>query len=128
MRTVLSRCLATAVLVGVAASYATAPAAGQTGGRRVVDVTAERFEFWPSEIELAAGEEIEIRLSSEDTMHGFRIAGTSTSAVIPKRGQGTVAVLFRAERAGRFEFECNRMCGAGHGFMRGELRAREATR
>jgi cytochrome c oxidase subunit 2 len=116
------------LLFSHAAMQASAPAAGQTAGRRVVDVTAERFEFWPSEIALAEGEEIEIRLTSEDTAHGFRIVGTGTNVVVPKRGMGTIAVVFRAERAGRFEFECSRMCGAGHSFMRGELRTRAAGR
>ncbi len=115
--------LLAALLLSHAGVSATAPMAGQVAGRRVIAVSAERFEFWPSEITLAEGEEVEIRLQSQDTVHGFRIIGTSTNVIVPKRGRGEVAVLFRAERQGRYTFECSRMCGAGHNFMRGELKA-----
>jgi cytochrome c oxidase subunit 2 len=101
-------------------SLATLPGTAQPS-RRVVEVTAERFEFWPSEIEVTSGEEIEIRLTSEDTIHGFRIVGTGTNLSIPKRGKGNVVAVFRGDRPGRYTFECSRMCGAGHHFMRGEI-------
>jgi cytochrome c oxidase subunit 2 len=93
--------------------------------RRVVEVTVERFAFFPSEIQLAAGEEVELVLESEDTAHGFHIAGTSTSVAIPKRGQGVRSVVVRFDEPGRYAFECSRMCGAGHHFMRGEIVVRE---
>jgi cytochrome c oxidase subunit 2 len=95
--------------------------AGSQTERRVVRVSAERFTFTPSEIVVDPGEEIELRIKSDDTAHGFRIAGTSVNVVIPKRGRGEVAVTFRAPDPGRYTFECTRMCGAGHNFMRGEL-------
>jgi len=95
--------------------------AGSQTERRVVRVSAERFTFTPSEIVADPGEEIELRIKSDDTAHGFRIAGTSVNVVVPKRGRGEVTVTFRAPDAGRYTFECTRMCGAGHNFMRGEL-------
>lgn len=88
---------------------------------RVVQVTAERFSFTPSRIKVAPGEEIEIRLTSDDTAHGFRIADTEINVAIPKRGQGEVVVRFQAPAEGSVKFECSRMCGAGHHFMRGEI-------
>ena len=54
-------------------------------------------------------------------MHGFRIVGANVNIVIPKRRQGEVVVLFDAEKVGRYRFECSRLCGAGHNFMRGEI-------
>jgi cytochrome c oxidase subunit II len=97
--------------------------------RRVIRITAERFSFTPSEIELREGEEVELQLRSDDTSHGFRIVGTKVRVAVPKRGKGDVSVVFKAERAGRYEFECFRMCGAGHDFMRGVIivRAGEAA-
>lgn len=88
---------------------------------RVVNIAAERFDFSPSRISVEAGEEIEIHLTSEDTSHGFKVDGTDINIEIPKRGQGEAVVRFRAEREGRYKFECSRMCGAGHHFMRGEI-------
>ena len=46
---------------------------------------------------------------------------------MPKRGKGEVSVVLRIDKPGRYTFECNRMCGAGHNFMRGELVVRERT-
>jgi cytochrome c oxidase subunit 2 len=89
--------------------------------RRVIIVHAERFTFTPSRIELAPGEEVELRLKSADTSHGFRIVGTDTNVAIPKRGKGDISVVIRMEEPGTYTFECSRMCGAGHHFMRGEI-------
>ena len=88
---------------------------------RVIEITAERFEFWPSRVIVTEGEEVELRLRSEDTLHGFRIVGAGTNVVIPKRGKGYAVARFTGGRPGRYRFECNRMCGAGHNFMRGVL-------
>ena len=89
--------------------------------RRVVRIRAERFHFTPSEIQLKTGEEVELRLKSDDTAHGFRMTGPDTDVVIPKRGKGEVSVAFVAKTPGRYEFECSQMCGAGHGYMRGVI-------
>jgi cytochrome c oxidase subunit 2 len=109
----------TVVVAGIAVVDAT-----QTGAppdRRVVRVRAERFSFTPSQITLVAGETIEIRVKSDDTTHGFHIKGTDTDIAVPKRGQGETSILFTGNDPGRYEFECTRMCGAGHDFMRGVI-------
>jgi cytochrome c oxidase subunit II len=116
----------TSVVMAVALLMPGANAGSQTQ-RRVVRVSAERFAFTPSRIVVDAGEEIEMRVSSDDTAHGFRIAGTSVNVVIPKRGRGEMSVTFRAPEPGRYVFECTRMCGAGHHFMRGELLVRDPS-
>ena len=103
----------------------TGPAPGQAASRRVIEVTAERFEFWPTEITIDRGEEVEIRITSDDTSHGFRIVGAATNVIVPKRGKGHAVTLFKADEAGRYTFECSRMCGAGHNFMRGVIVVRE---
>jgi cytochrome c oxidase subunit II len=89
--------------------------------RKVVHVVAERFAFAPSEIVVEEGTVVEIQLRSDDTNHGFRIKGTSTNVVIPKRGRGTMTVTFEATTAGRYTFECSKMCGAGHSMMKGAI-------
>ena len=89
---------------------------------RVVSITAERFTFTPSEVTVAPGTEIEFVLTSEDTAHGFRILGQSVDVSIPKRGRGNVTVRFTPPGEGGYTFECSRMCGAGHSFMRGTIK------
>jgi cytochrome c oxidase subunit 2 len=109
-------------IVGAFAGSAGAFArAGSQPPAQVVDVTAERFGFTPSEFRVKAGTPVEIRLRSEDTDHGFRILGTDINIIIPKRGKGTATVKFQPPAAGRYTFECSKLCGAGHSFMRGTL-------
>ena len=88
---------------------------------RVVTILAERFSFTPSEIRDAVGTSLELRIHSNDTMHGFRIIGNNVNILVPKRRQGEAVVRFQAVDVGRYEFECSRLCGAGHNFMRGAI-------
>jgi cytochrome c oxidase subunit 2 len=92
------------------------PTAEQT-----VDVAAERFNFTPSRVRTRVGTTLTIRLTSDDTAHGFRIIGTNVNVEIPKRNRGVRTVTFTPDKAGRYTFECSRLCGAGHSFMRGEI-------
>lgn len=87
---------------------------------KVIEISAERFSFNPSEIRVKAGTTLEIRLTSEDTMHGFHILGTDIDLELPKRGRGIASVTFEP-MPGRYEFQCSRLCGAGHAFMRGVI-------
>jgi heme/copper-type cytochrome/quinol oxidase subunit 2 len=98
----------------------------QLASPRVIEITAERFQFWPSRIVVSEGEELELRLRSDDTIHGFRLVGQGTNLEIPKRGHGYAVARFMATRPGRYTFECNRLCGAGHNFMRGTIDVRAA--
>jgi cytochrome c oxidase subunit 2 len=93
--------------------------------RRVVRVTAERFTFTPSQIKVKRGTVIEFRLRSDDTNHGFRIVGSDANVTIPKRGRGDATLIFHADTPGRYTFECSKMCGAGHSFMRGLITVEE---
>lgn len=87
----------------------------------VVNVTAERFSFSPSEIKSKPGVPIEFVLKSDDTDHGFRILDTDIDVRIPKRGKGTAKVTFTPPKAGRYTIECSHVCGAGHSFMRATI-------
>ena len=90
---------------------------------RVIHLVAERFVFTPSEISVEQGTVIELRITSDDTSHGFRLMGPGDIDVeIPKRGRGDVRVRFDAQVPGQYTFECSHVCGAGHNFMRGTLR------
>ena len=113
------------LVIAAATTAGTAPRA-QAQTPRIIEVTAERFEFWPTEIDVVEGEPIVIRLRSDDTLHGFRIVGAGTNVLIPKRGKGFVDTKLSGLKAGRYTFECSRLCGAGHNFMRGVLVVRAA--
>ena len=89
--------------------------------RLVIELLAERFIFTPSQISVPLGVTLELRVRSDDTMHGFHIVGHNVNVRVPKRRQGEVVVIFEATMVGRYRFECSRLCGAGHNFMRGEI-------
>ena len=88
--------------------------------RQVVEMVAERFTFTPSRIEVSVGTTVEIHIRSEDTDHGFHLVGGG-QVIIPKRRQGEAVVVFEADEPGEYRFECSKLCGAGHDFMRGEI-------
>lgn len=115
-------------LAFVFAATIVALASGQQSpepAKRVVHMVAERFQFTPSHLTVDAGTVVEIHLTSEDTAHGFRIAGPrGVDVVIPKRNRGETVVTFDPGEPGDYVFECSRMCGAGHSFMRGRIRVK----
>ena len=88
--------------------------------RQVVQIVAERFTFTPSRIEVPVGTTVEIHIRSEDTDHGFHILG-GRNVIIPKRRLGEAVVVFEADEPGTYRFECSKLCGAGHNFMKGEI-------
>lgn len=106
-------CLAASARAGAGAAAQAAP--------QVVEIDAERFSFTPSELRVKAETPVEFRLRSDDTDHGFRILGTDINVTIPKRGKGVATVSFVPPKPGRYIFECSKVCGAGHAFMRGTL-------
>ena len=116
--------IACAALVGAAA--AGRGSAGVTTQTRTVRISAERFAFTPSEVTVPHGTTIEFHLKSDDTAHGFRILGHPIDLAIPKRGRGETTVSFTPPEPGSYVFECSRMCGAGHSFMRGVIRVTAA--
>jgi cytochrome c oxidase subunit 2 len=116
----MARFVVLLVLVAASIGHAQQPAAP-----RVIDMMAERFAFTPSEITVEEGTIIELRITSDDTDHGFRLRGLGDADVaIPKRGRGDVRVTIDAKEPGSYTFECSHVCGAGHGFMRGVIRVK----
>jgi cytochrome c oxidase subunit 2 len=104
-----------ALLVALAAPQ------GSSQDRRVVRVLAERFAFSPSQVKVKRGTVVEFKVRSDDTSHGFHIVGSNGSVIVPKRGRGEATLIFEADTAGTYTFECSKLCGAGHSFMRGSI-------
>ena len=108
-------------VMGLVAAFGGAAIAARQQQPQVVEISVERFSFTPSEFKVKAGQPVEIRLRSDDTDHGFRILGHRRqrhgSETRQRRGDGGV----RAAEARPLVFECSKLCGAGHSFMRGTL-------
>jgi cytochrome c oxidase subunit II len=83
-------------------------------------VVASKYQFTPSTIQVTAGEQVRLVLSSMDTVHGFSIRKLKIDTQIPKGGD-QVIVEFVAPAAGRYEIACSEFCGIGHGQMKATL-------
>jgi len=102
---------------------------------QVIEVSAKKYEFGPSEIRVKKGAHVQIHLHATDKAHGLKIksypdgekdAGPvglrfvgDASVKVEKDATGTLE--FIAERAGTYSFECAKFCGFGHGGMKGKL-------
>jgi cytochrome c oxidase subunit 2 len=117
--------LATILASGLVLTAVAQPA--DTTAPRVVSVTAERFAFTPAEVTVPPGTEIEFRLKSEDTSHGFRTLPQSVENTNPKPGRADATPRAIPPGPGTYTFECSRMCGAGHSFMRGTITVKPPT-
>ncbi len=97
---------------------------GQRGNEgRVVRITASKFEYTPSRIELSKGESVTLELISLDRIHGFNIPGLGLRAdVLPAQ---SVRVTLIPGKVGAYPFLCDIFCGEGHGEMSGVIVVRD---
>ena len=87
---------------------------------RSFQVTASRFQFQPSRLEVNLGDRVSITLRSTDVDHGFGLPVFDVEAQIPASGE-PVTIEFVADKPGTFPFGCITVCGEGHFGMLGEL-------
>jgi cytochrome c oxidase subunit 2 len=87
---------------------------------RVIEVTAKRFTFQPSRIEVKEGERIRLVVKSADGVHGVQIKKFGVNKLVPRGGQAT-NIDFVASAPGTFEILCSEECGDGHESMSGTL-------
>lgn len=73
-------------------------------GARRIEVNATSFAFDPDEIEITAGEDVAIVLSSEDILHDFTVDGLDVH-VAADRGE-TVEGGLRVDEPGEYTYYC----------------------
>jgi len=83
---------------------------------KVIEITAKKFEFSPSEITLKKGEPVILRLSSSDRVHGFMSKPLKIDTDIPSDTTKDVAVT--PDAAGNYTVICDHYGGTGHGNMK----------
>jgi cytochrome c oxidase subunit II len=83
---------------------------------KVIEITAKKFEFSPSEITLKKGQPVVLRLSSADRVHGFfsKPLKFDTDIAVGK----TTDVAITPDTAGDYTVICDHYCGTGHGGMK----------
>jgi cytochrome c oxidase subunit 2 len=85
-----------------------------------IEMTAKKYEFSPSRINVPFNTLVRIHLTALDREHGFEITSYPGSCVSVKPGN-TISIEFYTDKKGEFEFSCCKFCGLGHGKMKGKI-------
>ena len=105
------------------------------GRRRDFDIKARQYAYDPPRIVVDKGDEVHIRLSSLDVVHGFFLEGHDIDALIEsgklefkvrrpskeEKFRPTREIVFVADRPGKYRYRCSHTCGTLHPFMQGEM-------
>ena len=105
---------------------------------QVIQMTARKYEFSPSQIHVKLGMKVQLKITAIDRDHGFTIVRDPvgddssdhpglvfTSPVstdgwrLNKRKETTIEFLPRTP--GIYEFNCSLVCGLHHGRMKGQV-------
>jgi cytochrome c oxidase subunit 2 len=85
----------------------------------VIRISAEKFDYTPSEITIKKGVPVVLELTSGDIPHGFTIPELKIRADV--RPGIVTRMRIVAQRTGRLAFHCDVFCGHGHEEMTGTL-------
>lgn len=94
-----------AAVVWLVARPGVSEAQEQAPARRSVNVSARKYAFSPSRIEVRQGDIVQVTLSASDIAHSFTI---DEYRIAKRAAPGQpVTFEFRADRSGSFRFYCN---------------------
>ena len=103
---------------------------------KTIEISAKKYDFSPSEIRVAKGTHVELKVHSVDDTHGVKLDVYPEGAKDKgapglvfdhpdqngKVSKGTDQVLdFVAQTPGSYDFKCAKFCGFGHDKMKGKL-------
>ena len=116
-------------------AFAQAPE-DQTQTRRIIEISAKKYEFTSNEIRVRQGTRVELKEHSDDDTHGVKLnvypegtkhKGKPGLLFDQPKENGKVTknadqiVDFIAQEPGTYEFKCAKLCGLGHDRMKGKL-------
>lgn len=86
---------------------------------RIIEMTASRFVFTPSVINIKAGESVVLEVKSLDFTHGMNFPDLNRRVdLLPGR---VTRIELPPQREGTYAFLCDNFCGDGHEEMNGKL-------
>ncbi|MBI2546420.1 cupredoxin domain-containing protein [Candidatus Woesearchaeota archaeon] len=86
------------------------------------EITAKRWEFIPSTIEVNKGDRVRLKVTSIDVTHGMALPDFGVESVrLPPNETQTIE--FVADKTGTFNpgMICTVFCGSGHSDMKGSI-------
>jgi cytochrome c oxidase subunit 2 len=122
--------------IGIAGSARPANTSQAEQGAQVIEITAKKYEYTPLPIRVKLGAKVQLKITSLDKTHGFKInlypdgaaekgdpgLVLSSNEDCFKIEKGTpIVVQFEARRPGTYSFHCCNLCGIGHRGMKGQL-------
>jgi cytochrome c oxidase subunit 2 len=117
-------------VVTIVGALLASPTTGQNDvgqDTKTIELTARRFSFEPSRIEVNEGDQVTLVVRSADTTHGLRIRELNIKREIP-RGGDPVTIAFTAGPPGSYDITCSEYCGRGHDDMQATLVINPRTR
>jgi cytochrome c oxidase subunit 2 len=114
--------IVTATLLSAACAIALVAVASKTNlahagvNPEVIEISAKKYEFSPSQITLKKGEPVILRLTSTDRIHGFMSRALKVDSDIFPGKLTDIAVT--PATVGNFTIICDHYCGTGHGNMK----------
>jgi cytochrome c oxidase subunit II len=112
------------------------PAVQPADAPRVIEISAKKYEFTPTEIHVKKGEKVELKVHSVDEAHGVKLAlypegakdkGAPGLVLDQPAENGKVTkgadqiIDLTAQQPGTYDFVCAKFCGFGHDRMKGKL-------
>lgn len=92
----------------------------RSGWTEIHGRVAENGGWTPENLTVAVGQELHLRLTSDDVMHGFAVGQHAADAIDLQPGRMVETTLTFAQ-PGKYVFYCTRWCGPGHWRMRGTI-------
>ena len=114
----IARLLVIVLAIGLPALVVLARSA--PGPIEIHGVMANEGGWTPGELTAKVGEPINLRLTSDDVVHGFAIGQSQLPSVDVLPGKWTTTTLV-FDRPGKYTFYCTRWCGPNHWRMRGTI-------
>jgi cytochrome c oxidase subunit 2 len=106
------------------------------GAMKVIEISAKKYEFTPAEVRVKKGQRVQLKVHSVDTTHGAKLilypegskdkATPGLKLTDPSQNEKVEknvdqVIDFVAVEAGTYEIRCAKLCGMGHGRMKGKL-------
>lgn len=84
-----------------------------------LQMVARMWAFQPSTVRLPKGSTVNLYLTSQDIIHGFKVERKNVNLMAAPGAINYLQVTF--DEAGEYQFACHEFCGAAHHTMAGKF-------